>query len=137
MFKRALIAAVFGTGFWILLLSAAKELSLSTAGKVFFSSHLPAFVTTVFEDVPWSSFGITLSMARMGTFSNFFGVSLGDIKLNSLLVGVLGAVWSTRGSLWPEPCATIYMSAKRLSDVGDDPSKQLLLLCKKGVNRIC
>ena len=91
MFKRALIAA-FGTGFWILLLSAAKELSLSTAGKVLFSSHLPAFITTVVEDVHWSSCGITLSRAMMGTFSNFFGVSLGDIKLNSLPVGVLGAV---------------------------------------------
>ena len=91
MFKRALIAA-FGTGFWILLLSAAKELSLSTAGKVLFSSHLPAFITTVVEGVHWSSCGITLSRVMMGTFSNFFGVSLGDMKLNSLPVGVLGAV---------------------------------------------
>ena len=116
------LRGALGPAFWILLLPGAKALTLSTVGTAFFSSHLSAFIKMVVEnllfDLSSSSVGMILLLTTMGTFSYFFGVSMGDIKLNSLPDGVFGAVLSTSGTLWLESCVTICKSVKKLTDLG-------------------
>ena len=75
---------------------------LSTVGRVFFPSHFETFSVDAEVNlltIRRSVLGSILSSISIDSFSVFFGVLQGDMKLKSLPDGVFGAVLSTSRNL--------------------------------------